>query len=376
MKKLLLLPLLLSLSACVTYYTPEGVEESGVYYIEDAPGYVANLSSNANADYYPWSSLDTFYLGDGDYPGYGYGSGGFSFGVSMGYSPWYYPHYSHYSAGFDPYYSPYYQPYYPYYYRPHYSGWWPNHGYCARTNACGHGRNRHHPDDDRQGRFTGVDGPDRHPRGGDDEDGNEDPGGRHDGSGGRTGDHGEAPVRRYVTTAPSGSAGNRGLVVRNRGNSKPGKSHLEPVHTTSGQAVSAPVTTRRPQRRPATSGTTRQPQRQPVASGTTRQRQRPPATSIDRSRRGAGEVRYRSGAKPGRARIEPVKSTVPLTSITVAKEPGTRPARSPSRAVSRPPSRSANKANVNKSGRSYSHAKTSASRQSRHASRVNYDHRR
>lgn len=350
MKKLLLLPLLLSLSACVTYYTPEGVEESGVYYIEDAPGYVANLSSNANADYYPWASLDTFYLGDGDYPGYGYGNGGFSFGVSMGYSPWYYPHYSHYSAGFDPYYSPYYQPYYPYYYRPHYSGWWPNHGYCARTNACGHGRNRHHPDDDGQGRFTGVDGPDRHPRGGGGEDSNEDPGGRHDGSGGRTGDHGEAPVRRYVTTAPPGSAGNRGLVVSNRGNSKPGKSHLEPVHTTSGQTVSAPGTTRQPQRRPA--------------------------TSIDRSRRDSGEVRYRSGAKPGRARIEPVKSTVPFTSIAVAKEPGTRPARSPSRAVSHRPSGTANKAHANKSARSHSNSKTSANRRSRHPSRVKYDHRR
>ncbi len=352
MKKLLLLPLLLLLSACVTYDYPEGVEESDVYYTEDAPGYVANLPSNT--DYYPWASLDTFYLGSGYYPGYGhaydgygYGGGGFSIGVSFGYSPWYYPYNSHYSPWYGSYYSHNYQPYYPYYYRPHYSGGWPHQSYCARTHACGHRGNRHHHDDNGYGRFTGVDGPGRHPRGGDDEDGNEDPGERHDGSGGRTGDRGEAPVRRYVSTAPPGSTGNRGLVARNRGNSKPGKSHLEPVRTTSGQTISAPVTTRRPQRRPV--------------------------TSIDRSRRGSGEVRYRSGAKPGHERIEPIKSSVRSKSITTGKKASTRPTRSPSRAVSRPPSGTANKAHANKSGRSHSHTKSTANRQSRHPSRADND---
>ena len=82
MKKLLILPLLILLTGCVTYYYPETALEDGVYYAEDDPSYVVYPRGYAGVAYYPWSSLDYFYMGYYTYPGYGWG-----------YSPWYYPYY-------------------------------------------------------------------------------------------------------------------------------------------------------------------------------------------------------------------------------------------------------------------------------------------
>ena len=86
MKKLLILPLLVLLTGCVSYYYPATAYEDGVYYAEDDPAYVVYSDAYAGVSYYPWSSLDYFYLGYNPYPGYSFGYGygsGFSFGRSL-----------------------------------------------------------------------------------------------------------------------------------------------------------------------------------------------------------------------------------------------------------------------------------------------------
>lgn len=98
MKKLLILPLLVLLTSCVTYYYPETALEDGVYYAEDDPSYVVYQGGYPYVDYYPWSSLDYFYLGYQPYPGYPYYTG-FPFGFGGGYSPWHYP-YSYYGYSY------------------------------------------------------------------------------------------------------------------------------------------------------------------------------------------------------------------------------------------------------------------------------------
>ena len=98
MKKLLILPFLVLLTGCVTYYYPQTALKDGVYYAEDDPSYVIN----SGAAYYPWHSLDYFYLGYHSYP-------------------WYASYY----------YYPYYPPYYPYY-----PAWRPWHGHCSYYGGC------------------------------------------------------------------------------------------------------------------------------------------------------------------------------------------------------------------------------------------------
>ena len=98
MKKLLILPLLVLLTACVTYYYPQTALKDGVYYAQDDPSYVIN----SGAAHYPWYSLDYFYLGYHAYP-------------------WYASYY----------YYPYYPPYYPYY-----PAWRPWRGHCSNYNGC------------------------------------------------------------------------------------------------------------------------------------------------------------------------------------------------------------------------------------------------
>jgi hypothetical protein len=170
MKKLLILPLLVFLTGCVTYYYPETALEDGVYYAKDDPSYTGYSGGYSGAFYYPWSSLDYFYLGYYPYHRYGYGyNNGFSFGIGYGYSPWYYP------TSYYGFYAPRYRSYYHY---PYYS-------------------NRRH--------YNGYN---------------------------------SSPVRRYVSTVPSGYSGNQGMVVRNRGNAKVGKSQLHPVKPVSTRAVS------------------------------------------------------------------------------------------------------------------------------------------
>ena len=283
MKKLLILPLLVLLTGCVTYYYPETALEDGVYYAEDDPSYVVDSGGYAGVAYYPWSSLDYFYLGYNPYPawsfGYGYNSG-FSVGFSYGYSPWYYP-YNNYG-----YYSPWYA---SHYYYPHYPAWRPYRGYCSHHNACGY-RNKDSRHRDRNDRYArnGNKDYDRHDRSGGNSSGNrrnserrnQDSAGSHNTS-----------VRRYVSTAPAGYSNNRGMVIRNNESTKIGKSRIHPDKSVSVDSVKA------------TSPKTRTVQ------------------PDYRTKRTANEVRYRSDAKQGRSRTEPVSSGSPSRSIQIAAVP-------------------------------------------------------
>ena len=221
MKKLLILPLLVLLTGCVTYYYPETALDDGVYYAEDDPSYFVYSDSYADTVFYPWSSLDYFYLGYNPYPRYGFGSG-FSFGIGYGYSPWYYP-YSYYG-----YYSPWYASHSHY---PYYPTWRPYSGYCSRHSNCSNRyRNNHRVD--RQGRYAGNSLDGRRNRSGEYLDDIKKPADqrRNEGTGKRS--NRAAPVRRYVSTAPAGHSGDRGMVIRSRESSKAGKIRLHPDKST------------------------------------------------------------------------------------------------------------------------------------------------
>ncbi|MGD8384023.1 MAG: hypothetical protein PVF89_01320 [Lysobacterales bacterium] len=293
MKKLMLIPLLLLLSGCVTYYYPESGVRDGVYYAQDDPSYVddsyvtgsaAYSAGYANyagyADYYPWASLDSFYLG---YGGYSRSRGGigWSFGLSYGYTPWYAPYYG--------YYSPWYAPYYPRYYGPYYSTWWPYYRSCRHRGYCGYQRN--HPRHDNRGyqrgghdRYSRGDWRERTYRGGTRN--RSRPARRIDRDSRNHGatlkrelgqrDARTAPARRYVTTAPSGEAHRRGMVVRNRAGAKDAPRRVQPRIRGDRRTLS-------------------------VQPNTAARR------SDYRSRQASGEVVYRAGAKQGRSRPTPVR---------------------------------------------------------------------
>jgi hypothetical protein len=242
MKKLLILPLLVLLTGCVTYYYPETALEDGVYYAEDDPSYVAYSGGYSGVAYYPWYSLDYFYLGYYPYPGYSIGyayPSGLSLGFGYGFSPWYYP--GHYYG----YYSPWYGSYYNHYRYAYHPAWRPYRGYYSgyhgqrywkkkqRHNDRYAGNDRHDGDDT----YYGNERYDRHDR--------NDRRNRSDDKF-RPGDHAsdrrgqEQPdqnrsstVRRYVSTAPGAQSGNRGVVIRNRESAKVGKSrlHVDPSTT-------------------------------------------------------------------------------------------------------------------------------------------------
>jgi hypothetical protein len=341
MKKLMLIPLLLLLSGCVTYYYPESGVRDGVYYAQDDPSYVddsyvtgsaAYSVGYANyagyADYYPWASLDSFYLG---YGGYSRSRGGigWSFGLSYGYTPWYAPYYG--------YYSPWYAPYYPRYYGPYYSTWWPYYRSCRHRGYCGY--HRDHPRYDHRGRDRG--GHDRYSRG----DWRERT--YRDGTHNRSRparrierdyrNHGAAlkrelgrrdartsPARRYVTTAPSGETHRRGMVVRNRTGAKNAPRRVQPrisrnVSTVNSKPDAAAAASRSNYR-------SRQPSGEVVyrAGAKNAPRRAPPRIRGDRrtlsvqpntaarrsdyrSRQASGEVVYRAGAKQSRSRPTPVR---------------------------------------------------------------------
>ena len=208
MKKLIILFMFVLLSGCVTYYYPETSFEDGVYYAEDDPSYVLNSGDFSGDVYYPWSSLDYFYMGYWPYPGYGFAYG-YPFGLA--YSPWGY-HYGYYG-----YYSP---RYYSYHHHPYRRSYKDN---CIRRSGCG-SYSGDSPDNDHN-RYTRDDDNNQRGKDGDDI------------------DNGSSSVHRYVSTAPSG---NQGLIIRKRNTTKPGKSRLEPTGRVPAKSVS--VT-------PATSGT-------------------------------------------------------------------------------------------------------------------------
>jgi hypothetical protein len=219
MKKLLMLPLLIILSGCVSYYYPETALEDGVYYAGDDPAYASNQRSYAHGAYYPWYSLDYFYLGYMPYPGCVYDYG-FPCAVLFGYSPWHWP-YGHYG-----YYSPWYATYHRY---PFYPSWRPYDGYCSDHGGCGHR--------DVAGRFAGTGN--RHIKydndgyQGDDNaviDDNEQPA-RNTASRSNSGGFSSSPFSRYVSAVPAGYSGDRGMVIRSNQYRKIGKSRLEPGKT-------------------------------------------------------------------------------------------------------------------------------------------------
>jgi len=283
MKKLLTLGLTILLSGCVTYYYPETALEDGVYYAEDDPAYVIDSSGYVDASYYPWASMDYFYLDYYPYRRYSY-YGGFSFGVSYGYSPWYYgPHYyGHYS--------PWYSWHAPYYHYSHYYAWRPyrGHGYGHRNKHYkGNNKNRRNNNDYR---YAGSGNNDRGTRRGEYADDVKKPDGNK-GSRSYAGGENVAPTKRYVTTTPSGYSGDRGMEVRSRGSKSTGRTTTQPVRR--GRPESIQLT-------PSTKG---------VANNDYRSK---------RSTGSAGEVRYRAGGKQGRTRIEPIGSGSGASTVAFA----------------------------------------------------------
>ena len=221
MKKPIIILLLVLLTGCVKYYSPETAFEDGVYYAEDDPAYVLNSGDYTGVVYYPWSSMDYFYTGYWPYPGYGYGFA-YAYPFGIGYSPWDYPngYYGFHSPGYFSYRN------YPY--------WRPYRGYCPAYGPCH--RFKHGGGHDRYAR----DGGKRRGRAGD---GEEDVPGLDSDVVNNT----YSSVSRHVSTAPAGYSGNQGMVIRNRGSKMSGKSYLQPVRATSSKSVTV---------KPTTSGTT------------------------------------------------------------------------------------------------------------------------
>ncbi len=268
MKKLLLIPLLITLSGCISYYYPETALEDGVYYAGDDPAYVVNQGGYARGAYYPWYSLDYFYLGYMPYPGCAYNYG-FPCTMLFGYSPWYWPYYHH------GYYSPWYATYYHY---PFYPSWLPydghcsNHGGCGRPNVVGRSvsADNRHAKYDNDGFVSDEDLV---------TDGNEQPA-RNTASRNTNGGFSSSPFSRYVSTVPAGYSGNRGMVIRSSESRKIGKSRLEP-------GKSAPVT--------GTSQLNVRPQSAPAS------RSFPASSSAPRTRAPRSSSRSRHSS-PGRSR--------------------------------------------------------------------------
>lgn len=190
MKKLFILPLLILMTGCVTYYLPDTALEDGVYYAEDDPSYIFNSGDYSGVVYYPWSSLDYFYLGYRPYPGYGFI---YDYPLGWGYSPWGYP-YTHY--GYNS----------PWHFSHDQSTDW-----RAYTGNCSHHSHCRQNNNDGP---TGEDGQDEEDIRGRDRD---------------IGNKGRPPIRGYVSTVPTGHLGNQGMVVRNREGAKNGKNRLEPA---------------------------------------------------------------------------------------------------------------------------------------------------
>lgn len=267
MKKLLVLPLLILLSGCVTYYYPETALEDGVYYAEDDPSYIFNSGDYSGVVYYPWSSLDYFYLGYRPYTGYGF----------VYYSPFGWP----YSPWGNPYaYNSYYSPWYFSHYQTSY--WRPYSGSCSHHGSC-----RKNSRGDKVGepvRYAGVDQLNSRNHDGRNRLDEDDIRGREK----NIGNNAKPPMRRYIFISPTGDSGNQGRVVRSREDSKIGKNQLEPVDSVpvrqSSERPSAPNTVFHP---PVTStpdtfsgSTMRSP---PASSRSTRSSQ--PTFSSSRSSR-------------------------------------------------------------------------------------------
>jgi hypothetical protein len=284
MKKLLILPLLVLLTGCVTYYYPETALEDGVYYAEDDPSYAVYSGGYTGSVYYPWYSLDYFYLGYYPSPRYSYAytyPGGFWIGFNYGFSPWYYP--SHYYG----YYSPWYGSHHHHHYYP---AWRPYQGYYSRQHDGRYQKNHHR--DERRDRYAGNG---QYGSGRNDND-RYDRRNRSDDQDGRDGysrdRHQSSSVRRYVSTAPSGQDSTRGMVIRNQDSAKVGNSRLH---------VDQSAPARKANARPAESAVVTQPTYSVTRAGT--------------------EVRYRSNTKQTRARTGPVNPAANSGRLVVKAAP-------------------------------------------------------
>lgn len=290
MKKLLILPLLVLLTGCVSYYYPETAFEDGVYYAEDDPSYVVSSGGYTNSVYYPWYSLDYFYLGYYPSPSYSFAYGypnGFSVGFNYGFSPWYYP--SHYYG----YYSPWYGSSHHHHYYP---AWRPYRGYNSHHYNDRY-RNNHRGN--RHDRYAGNNRHDKDRRADDRRNRSGDKSHRDDNSRGR---YSSSSVRRYVSTAPNG---NRGMVVRNRDSAKVGKNRMHVDATASNKTVKSQA---------------KQPRVTPPSTAQPRIVSR---TSYNTERSG-NKVRYRSDTKLGRSRTGPVSPATSSKGLVVKTAPVNR----------------------------------------------------
>jgi len=296
MKKLLTLSLILLLSGCVTYYYPQTALQDGVYYAEDDPSYVIDSGGYVGFSYYPWSSLDYFYLGYHPYTRFGFGYGhnygygsGWSVGFSYAYSPWYYP---------SDYYG-FYSPWYASHYRHHYPAWRPYHAYNHGSYNHGnyrHGNKKHHQNNNDYryaGNGHGNGNRGHGNRAGEYSDDVRSPTGRNRGNTYSSGRE-AAPVRKYVSTTPSGHAGNRGMEVRSRGSKNTGKTTKQPIRHDQVTVIKL------------------DPSFQRRAQNKSRSRQ---------STGAAGEVRYRAAAKQDRSRTQPIESGSKVTSVAISTAP-------------------------------------------------------
>jgi hypothetical protein len=285
MRNLLLIPLLALMAGCVTYYYPAAESPVAVRYasedaVYDDYGLTVDSHDYVSARYYPWWSMDYFYLGSGYY------DSGISIGFGTGYRPWY----RHYGYVHDPFWYPswYYDPWYysfwhapvhfqySYYDYAHHNPYWHTR-YRAYNRRHDRGHDYYYDDEHRYVRRHRRADP--HPGSSDTLIPPNDRGARQDMR--REGPARPGPASRRVTVAPGGASSERGMVVRSRDDAKRTRSRIEPVKSRAltadpdgGAATSSPTVTRRD-------------------------------SGVSVARRSAGDTRYRAGSKPVQSRTGP-----------------------------------------------------------------------
>jgi hypothetical protein len=288
------------LAGCVTYSYPQPYDLGSRHTSHDA-AYARDYSGNYNysiglsSAYYPWWSVDYFYLGFHYYRPAGYwGHGYFAPYYPYYYRPWYYPSYA---WGWS-YWQPYagygwgsFDPYWHYRYRQHvYDPTRHHHPLPGRPDyrppAAGSAGDP-------------VAGPGRRPAIGDrvpDRD-------RMRRSRSGQADHSITPDQRTVTVAPRSRADDRGMVVIGGANNKIRPSRTEPV-SSPGQAQRLPPA-RAGQPLPAAPPVAAAPAyRPPLSAPPVRQaapaRQASPARNEGRSMRGSDRREPSSDSRPAR----------------------------------------------------------------------------
>ncbi|NND44470.1 MAG: hypothetical protein HKN58_04035, partial [Xanthomonadales bacterium] len=314
-------------------------ETAGDYYVEERPVRNDYATSFASSRYYPWWSVDYFYLGSS----HGYRNHGWSIGFSYG-SPHRYGHgwYDPFAWYYDPWgWSIHYPLRYSYWYTPFYSRFhdryaWHHHYWRDRYyrhhgyRYGGHDRWRR-GDRDRPGDGVAHRGGrgdnatlrpnqprlrDQDPVAGRDrdslrrrfEDGRipRAAKGKYPRPGKQGGQSGDPDVRRHVSVAPAGS-GARGMEVRKAARTKPEPTRIQPAPALRDRgAPAARAVTAQPSTRPSMQiSKQRRGQalvRSPAAQKGRPERTRPTPVTRSRSERLSPVVRY----EPPRSRAQPV----------------------------------------------------------------------